>query len=88
VQQAKLRSQVRPVYPPEAKAAGIQGLVRLEATVGKDGKIENLKVLEGDPILAAAAIEAVRQWEYETTLLNGDPVEVVTTIDVNFTLAP
>ena len=88
VQQAKLRSQVRPVYPPEAKAAGIQGLVRLEATVGKDGKIENLKVLEGDPTLAAAAIEAVRQWQYETTLLNGDPVEVVTTIDVNFTLAP
>lgn len=87
VQQAKLLSQVRPVYPPEAKAAGIEGLVRLEATLGKDGKVENLQVLSGDPVLAAAALDAVRQWQYQTTLLNGDPVEVVTEIDVNFTLA-
>jgi protein TonB len=87
VQQAKLLSQVRPVYPPEAKAQGIEGLVRLEATLGKDGKVENLQVLSGDPLLAAAALDAVQQWQYQTTLLNGDPVEVVTEIQVNFTLA-
>ena len=62
-------------------------MVRLRATIGKDGKVENLQVVSGDPMLAAAAIEAVRQWQYETTLLNGDPVEVVTEINVNFTLA-
>lgn len=87
VQQAKLISQVRPVYPQEAKAQHIQGVVRLQATLGKDGKVENLEVLEGDPILAAAALEAVRQWQYQTTLLNGDPVEVITQVDVNFTLS-
>jgi len=87
VQQAKLLAQVRPVYPPEAKAQGIQGLVQLQAVIGKDGKVERLEVLSGDPILAAAAIEAVRQWQYQTTLLNGEPVEVMTQIDVNFTLS-
>ncbi len=87
VQQAKLLVKVQPIYPPEAKAQGIQGIVVLDATLGKDGKVENLQVASGDPILAAAAIEAVRRWQYETTLLNGDPVEVVTQIQVNFTLA-
>jgi TonB family protein len=87
VQQAKLISQVHPVYPAEAKAQGIEGLVRLQAILGKDGKVEQLTVLEGPPVLAAAALEAVRQWQYQTTLLNGDPVEVVTVIDCNFTLA-
>jgi protein TonB len=79
--------KVTPVYPPEAKAQRIEGQVRLEATLGKDGKVENLQVLSGDPLLAAAALDAVRQWQYQTTLLNGDPVEVVTEIAVNFTLA-
>jgi TonB family protein len=88
VQQSKLLVKVVPVYPPEAKAQGIQGLVRLEAIIGKDGKIENLQVVSGDSTLAAAALDAVRQWQYQTTLLNGDPVEVITQIDVNFTLAP
>jgi len=87
VQQAKLLVKVQPVYPPEAKAQRIQGLVQLEATLGKDGKVENLQVLSGDPMLAAAALDAVRQWQYQTTLLNGDPVEVVTDIQVSFTLA-
>jgi len=87
VQQAKRLVTVTPVYPPEAKAQGIEGQVRLEATLGKDGKVENLQVLSGDPLLAAAALDAVRQWQYQTTLLNGDPVEVVTEIAVNFTLA-
>lgn len=87
VQQAKLLVKVAPVYPPEAKAQGIQGVVKLQATLDKEGKVANLQVLEGDPMLAAAAIEAVRLWQYKTTLLNGDPVEVVTEVDVNFTLS-
>jgi TonB family protein len=87
-QQTKLLVQTKPNYPPEAKAKGIQGAVVLEATIGKDGKVENLQVLSGEPLLAAAALDAVRSWQYSTTLLNGDPVEVVTNIDVNFTLAP
>jgi TonB family protein len=87
MQQAKLVSQVRPVYPADAKAQRIQGSVKLEAVIGKDGKVENLKVLSGDPLLAPAALEAVRQWQYQPTLLNGNPVEVVTQIDVNFTLS-
>lgn len=87
VQQAKLLVKVQPVYPPEAKAQAIEGIVRLEATLGKDGTVENLQVLSGDPLLAAAALDAVRQWQYATTLLNGDPAEVVTQIDVNFTLS-
>jgi TonB family protein len=87
VQQAKLLVKVQPVYPAEAKAQGIEGQVRLQAILGKEGKVENLQVLSGDSLLAAAALDAVRQWQYETTLLNGNPVEVVTEIDVNFTLA-
>jgi protein TonB len=87
VQQAKLLVKVQPVYPLEAKQQGIEGVVRLQAILGKDGKVENLELLGGDPTLAAAALDAVRQWQYQTTLLNGDPVEVVTEVDVNFTLA-
>jgi len=87
VQQVKLVKKVQPVYPPDAKAARIEGAVQLEAIIAKDGTVANLKVLSGPPELAAAALEAVRQWQYQTTLLNGDPVEVVTQINVNFTLA-
>ncbi|MGA2135506.1 MAG: TonB family protein [Bryobacteraceae bacterium] len=87
MQQAKLARKVQPVYPPEAKAARIEGIVRLEATIGKDGSVENLVLLSGHPLLAPAAMEAVRQWQYQTTLLNGNPVEVVTEIQVNFTLS-
>lgn len=87
VQQAKLRVKVQPVYPADAKAQGIEGLVVLRATIGKSGDVENLVLVSGDPALAGAAMEAVRQWKYENTLLNGDPVEVVTDINVNFTLA-
>jgi len=87
MQQAKLLVKVQPVYPTEAKAQRIQGVVRLQATLDKSGKVENLIVLDGDRLLAAAAIDAVRQWQYQTTLLNGDPVGVVTEVDVNFTLA-
>ena len=83
---AKLILQVKPEYAPLAKMARIQGVVRLEAVIGTGGTIQNLKVLAGHPLLVKAAIEAVARWRYQPTLLNGDPVEVITEIDVNFTL--
>jgi protein TonB len=87
VQQALLIKQPRPIYPPLAKQARIQGVVRLNAIIGKDGTIQNLTVASGHPLLVPAALEAVKQWVYKPTLLNGEPVEVVTQIDVNFTLS-
>jgi TonB family protein len=86
VQQAKLLVKTTPPYPAEAKAQHIEGLVQLQAIIGKDGSVENLVLLSGPPALAGAAMDAVRQWKYQTTLLNGDPVEVMTDIQVNFTL--
>jgi TonB family protein len=87
VQQNMLISQPPAVYPPLAKQARIQGVVKLSATIAKDGTIQHLEVISGHPLLIPAALDAVRQWVYEPTLLNGQPVEVVTEIDVNFTLA-
>jgi periplasmic protein TonB len=87
VQQAKLVRQPRPVYPPLAKQARIQGVVKLNAIISRDGTIQNLSVLSGHPLLVPSAMEAVKQWVYQPTLLNGEPVEVVTQIDVNFTLS-
>ena len=86
VQSAKLVNQAKPTYPPLARQARIQGTVRLEAVISKVGGIEELKVISGHPLLIQAALAAVQQWRYEPTLLNGVPVEVITTIDVNFTL--
>ena len=87
VQQMNLVSQARPVYPPSAKAARVQGTVRLETTIGKDGSVVDLKAIGGPPLLIQAAIDAVKQWVYKPTLLNGQPTEVLTEIDVNFTLS-
>lgn len=87
VQAAKLVKQPAPVYPPLAKQARIQGTVRYEATVGADGNVKNLQLTGGHPLLVPAATDAVKQWVYQTTLLNGKPVEVLTQIDVNFTLS-
>jgi TonB family protein len=87
VQSAKLVKKVNPIYPKEAKVAGVQGLVRMKAVVGKNGEILNLTLLAApSPELARAAMDAVRQWTYQSTSLNGEPVEVQTIIDVNFTL--
>jgi TonB family protein len=77
----------RPKYPPEAKAAGIQGPVRLRAVVGADGAVKTLNVMSGEPALAEAALEAVRSWKYEPVVIDGKPVEVMVDIDVNFTLS-
>lgn len=87
VQAAKLISQPKPIYPPLAKSARIQGKVILNAVIGKDGTIQNLTLASGHALLAPAALEAVRKWVYKPTLLNGEPVEVVTQIEVNFTLS-
>ena len=86
VQSAKLADQPKPVYPPLARQARIQGTVRLEAVISKEGTIENLTVVSGHPLLIQAALDAVKRWRYQPTMLNGVPVEVVTTVDVNFTL--
>ena len=87
VQAANLIKKVTPTYPPLAKQARIQGTVRFNAVIGKDGTIQNLTVVSGHPLLVPAATDAVKQWVYKPTLLNGDPVDVLTTIDVNFTLS-
>ena len=86
VQQAMLISQPKPVYPPLARQARISGVVRFNAVIGTDGRIQNLTLVQGHPLLVPSAQEAVKQWVYKPTLLNGEPVEVVTQIDVNFTL--
>jgi TonB family protein len=77
---------VRPVYPPGAELAGIQGVVIIEATIGVDGRVGGAKVLRSIPELDEAALEAVRQWEFTTTELNGVPVPVIMTVTVNFSL--
>lgn len=82
-----LVSQTRPEYPPLAKAARVQGTVKFDALIGKDGTVQNLHLISGPPLLVQAALQAVQQWIYKPTLLNGQPVDVNTTIDVNFTLA-
>ena len=87
MQQANLIRKITPVYPPLAKQARIQGQVRFTAIIGKDGSIQNLQIVSGHPLLVPAAQDAVRQWLYRPTLLNGEPVEVITQIDVNFTLS-
>jgi periplasmic protein TonB len=87
VQSARLVRQPKPQYPPLARQARIQGTVRFNAIIGKDGRIANLTLVSGHPLLVPSATSAVKQWQYKPTLLNGEPVEVVTVIDVNFTLS-
>src|SRR5258707_750412 len=79
--------KVPPAYPPLARQARIQGVVVLQAQISKEGNIENLQLISGHPMLAPAAIEAVKQWKYRPYLLNGEPVEVDTQVQVNFTLS-
>ena len=84
---AKLIHRVVPVYPPLARQARVSGVVRLLGVVAKDGTIQKLELVSGHPLLSGAAMEAVRQWIYKPTLLNGQPVEVQAPIDVIFTLS-
>jgi TonB family protein len=81
-----LLNKAMPIYPPEAKKAKIQGTVVLEAVIGRDGTIENLRVISGPQELQQSALDAVRQWTYKPYLLNGDPVEVKTTVNIIYNL--
>lgn len=86
VQSAKLVFGPRPSYPHIALITRTQGTVRIQAIIGRDGSISNLQVISGHPLLIEAARRAVQQWRYQPTLLGGQPVEVITEIDVNFTI--
>ena len=86
IQEPKLIRKVPPVYPPDALAARIEGIVIIEAVIDVNGAVKELKVLRSQPLLETAAVDAVRQWLFTPTLLNGVPVEVIMTLTVNFTL--
>jgi periplasmic protein TonB len=87
IKEPKKLKNVSPVYPDIAKQARVQGVVILECTISPQGKVTDVKVLRGIPLLNDAAIEAVRQWVYTPTLLNGVPVPVIMTVTVNFKLS-
>jgi len=82
---AKIKD-VQPVYPAAARTARVAGVVIVEATIGADGKVIDAKVLRSVPMLDQAALDAVKQWEYTPTLLNGKPVPIVMTVTINFKL--
>jgi protein TonB len=86
VTQGLLTHQVKPDYPPLAKNAHIEGAVVLQAVISKDGKVKDVRVVSGHPMLAQAAEKAVKQWQYKPYVLNGQPVEIDTNITVNFRL--
>lgn len=86
VMEGRLIYKVLPVYPAMARAIHIAGRVELQATISREGTIENLRAVSGPPLLQQAAIDAVKQWRYRPYLLNGQPVEVETTINVDFTM--
>jgi protein TonB len=87
VQHIKLISKVDPVYPADAQAEGVEGTVVLKGIVSKDGRLLSVKVVSGgDQRLATAAVNAVQLWQYQPALLNGEPVEVITTIALAFRL--
>ncbi len=86
VEAARLTHEVVPVYPVIARDARVQGTVQLSASIAPNGAVEDLHVMSGSPLLIAAAEDAVKQWKYQPTYLNGKPVEVLTEIDVKFTL--
>ena len=82
----RLIQQIDPAYPPSASEARVDGTVLLEAVIGTDGRIDDLRVINGHVLLSPAAIDAVRQWTYEPYLVDGEPVPVKTVITVNFVL--
>lgn len=86
VMEGMLIYKALPTYPTPARAMRIAGRVQLQATISRNGTIENLRVVDGPALLQAAAVEAVKQWRYRPYLLNGEPVEVETTINVDFTM--
>lgn len=87
VAEANVIRRVQPVYPPLAKSARVQGAVEFTAVISKEGRVEKLQLVSGHPLLVSAAREAILAWQYRPTMLNGEPVEVLTTITVNFKLS-
>ena len=87
IEQAVILRRVDPVYPPILRQMGLQGTVRLHAVIGMDGSIHELAAESGHPLFVKAALDAVQQWRYKPTLLNGEPVEVETTITVIFEMS-
>ncbi len=87
VAEANVIHRVQPVYPALAKSARVHGAVEFTAVISKEGRVENLQLVRGHPLLVNAARDAILQWQYRPTMLNGQAVEVLTTITVNFTLA-
>jgi TonB family protein len=85
-EQKRLQTQVRPVYPEVARIAGIEGTVSMRVLIGKEGKVEQLRVVSGEEALRTAAMDAVRQWRYQPLLLNGEPVSVFTVVNLEFRL--
>jgi protein TonB len=83
---ADLIHRVNPEYPPLAKQVHAQGTAILEATIAKDGSVRDVRIVSGHPLLTKAAKEAVEQWRYKPFILNGEPIEVITTVTVTFTL--
>ncbi|MBV8846017.1 MAG: energy transducer TonB [Bryobacterales bacterium] len=87
IQSAKIIRKVVPVYPPLARQARISGTVKLMGIIAKDGTVQKLQVISGHPLLQKAALDAVSQWLYQPTILDGQPVEVIAPIDVLFTIS-
>jgi protein TonB len=87
IREPRKLKNVSPVYPDIARQARVQGVVILECTIGPDGRIEHVKIRRPIPLLDAAAVEAVKQWVYTPTLINGVPARVIMTVTVNFKLS-
>lgn len=86
VQESKILRRVDPIYPELAKRARVEQIVMLEVSVDEEGNVANVRVIRGHPLLDQAAIDAVKQWKYSPTLLNGEPVPVIATVTVIFKL--
>ena len=86
MQESKILRRVDPVYPELAKRARVDQIVMLEVSVDEEGNVANVRVIRGHPLLDQAAIDAVKQWKYSPTLLNGEPVPVIATVTVIFKL--
>ena len=86
VAEAQRLRDVPPIYPDLARQAAVQGAVRLNIVIDKQGRVANISVISGHPLLIPAALDAVKQWEYQPTLLNGQAVEVASEVSVPFVL--
>jgi protein TonB len=86
IQAPKKTKDVKPVYPTIAQSARVSGIVIIEAVIGQNGKVQDAKVIRSIPLLDNAALDAVKQWEFTPTLLNGEPTAIIMSVTVNFQL--